>query len=206
MKISAIVVVVVFLQIITLEVVLIRAEASDFGKTIGPVTIDGHFQNWFHYDEGMRCIQRKQWNQAANEFNYYLQDNPPKGDMVGVANFGLGLMYQGKGELDMAIAKYRIAVKNDVHSLVNVSEQAYLNIGTIYQKKKDYPKAIENYKEAIQKNSKSGLTHYFLGMAYLKNGDLENAEKEAQESKKLGITYTALDDGIAKAKKTAAAK
>jgi tetratricopeptide (TPR) repeat protein len=163
-------------------------------------------ENWYHYEHGMQMVEIGNWGQATKEFNYYIGNHLYHRGAWGASYFGFGVMHQKQGNIDAAIDCYLLAVSRDRHPKISVSEMAYRNIGAIYLKKKDYVRAIDNYKKAVEKAPQSGLAHYYLGMSYLRGSDLENAAKESVEAKKLGVTFTALDDGIAKAKNPAAAK
>jgi tetratricopeptide (TPR) repeat protein len=159
-----------------------------------------HLDNWYHYEQGGRMIAAKNWNQAQREFSYYLHHPEMHRHMFGVAHFGLGLMYQAMGKYDSAIAEFKMAIENDLHPDVKVSGQAYLNIGAIYFRQKDYPDAADAYSNAVKISPQSGTAHYWLGMSYLRTGEIENAEKEADAAKKLGIPFTALSEDLAKLK------
>jgi len=156
--------------------------------------------NWFHYEQGMRMVDAGNWHQASSEFNYYLRHARMHRSVWGIAYYGFGVMHQKRGNLDAALACYQQAVKEDIHPTVSVADKVYQNIGAIYLKNKEYDKAIGSYKKSLERDPDSGQGHYYLGMSYLKKGDLENAEKEALVAKKLGVTYKVLLDGIAQAK------
>jgi tetratricopeptide (TPR) repeat protein len=65
-------------------------------------------------------------------------------------------------------------------------------------KKKMYKDAAYAYLKAVQSNPENGLAHYYLGLAYLRMGDYERADKASAEAKRLGITFMALSDKLAK--------
>lgn len=173
--------------------------APEAPDTIG-YNYDGEQDNWFHYEAGMKWVEVGDWHSAAGQFNYYILMPRYHRGAWGAAYFGFGVMHEKQGNFEAAIDCYRLAVSRDRNPRISVADKAYQNIGTIYLKKKNYPKAIENYKKAIEKNSANGYAHYYLGMSYLKSGDLENAEKESQEAKKRGITFPALDKEINEAR------
>jgi tetratricopeptide (TPR) repeat protein len=54
-----------------------------------------------------------------------------------------------------------------------------MKLGKIYGKLKKYSKAIESFKEAIRSNPNSSEAHYYLGLAYLRNGNSIFAERNA---------------------------
>ena len=172
---------------------------------------DGHdlskeADNWYHYEQGMRMVEARNWEQANNEFYYYLDHGAMHRRMWGIAYYGLGVMHQKKGNIGLALENYVLAIQEDKHPEVSVADKACMNMGALYLKRKDYKSAIQAYSKAVQKDPRSGLGHYYLGMSYLKNGDITNAEQEAEAAKKLGVPYTALYDDLAEAKNPTKAK
>ncbi|MCK4665349.1 hypothetical protein KAU33_01285 [Candidatus Dependentiae bacterium] len=57
----------------------------------------------------------------------------------------------------------------------NKNFNAYLNYGIILQKENKIETAFENLKKAVQLNPKSGRANFFLGINYLRIGNLESA-------------------------------
>ena len=178
-------------------VIIVIFSSTAYGEYIG-----GYLQNWYHYEQGMRQVQAKNYEQAEKEFDYYLTKTAMHGDMIGVAHFGKGLMYQSMGKYDLAITEYKMAIDNDLHPEVKTSEKAYTNIGAIYMKMKNYEEAVHVYTRFVEGFPKNGLAHYYLGLAYLRTKEYEKAEKEAEEAKKLGVPFTALSEELAEIKKS----
>jgi tetratricopeptide (TPR) repeat protein len=162
----------------------------------------GYLDNWYHYEHAMRLISAKKWEQAEKELNYYLNHPEMHRHMFGVAHFGKGLMFQAMRRYDAAIKEYRMATENDLHPEVKVSESAYMNLGALYMRAKSYTDAAEAYAKIVQKNPQNGLAHYYLGLSYLRKGDYQNAEKEGEIAKKLGVQFTALQEDLAEIKET----
>lgn len=161
-----------------------------------------HLDNWFHYEQGMRMISAKKWEQAQREFNYYLNLPEIHRHMFGVAHFGKGLMYQAMGKNETAITEFRMAIENDLHPDVKVSENAYMNMGALYMRAKSYTEAADAYAKIVQMNPKNGLAHYYLGLSCLRKGDYQTAEKEGEMAKKLGVQFTAIEEDLAKIKES----
>jgi tetratricopeptide (TPR) repeat protein len=156
--------------------------------------------NWAHFENGMKYIKSGDYSRALDNFNYYLHQPEMHRHMFGVAYFGRGVLYESRKNYGQAIAEYRLAIENDLHPSVKISDKAYMNIGTIYMGRKEYEDAIRAYAGAVESNKQSGLAHYYLGLAYLRAGQYEQAEKESEEAKNLGVTFTALADELNKAK------
>jgi tetratricopeptide (TPR) repeat protein len=159
--------------------------------------------NWTHFENGMKWMKRGDFSRAFGNFSYYLHQPEMHRRMFGVAYFGRGLLYESKKNYGKALVEYRLAIENDLHPTVQISDKAYTNIGTIYMGRKEYQDAIRAYASAVEINRQNGLAHYYLGLAYLRAGNYEKAEKESEEAKRLGVTFTALSDGLNKAKEAA---
>lgn len=160
----------------------------------------GQLDNWLHYYRGLEQIDAKWWEQAYKEFDYYFRSGELHRHMYGIAYFGMGLMYQAKGIPELAIDNYKMAIKEDIHPDVKISDKAWLNIGTIHMKKRAYTDAIDAYTKAVAADAQNGQAHYNLGLALAKVGDLEQAAQQSEEAKKLGIKLVGLDEEIAKRK------
>ncbi len=166
-------------------------------------TVFGLVDNWYHYEHGMKLLADKQYDGAIKEFNYYLHLAALHRHMFGVAYFGRGLVFEKRRNFDRAIIEYELAIKNDLHPTVLIGDKAYSNIGTIYMSRKNYIKAIGAYQKAVESNPQNGLAHYYLGLAYLRAGEIEKAGHEAESAKKLGIKFTALSEELDKIKNSA---
>jgi len=87
-------------------------------------------------------------------------------------HLNLGVAYEKKGELDQAIAEYRLAAKK--------LPLAYLYLGNAYFQKKEWVKAERCYKKAIDKNPKNADAHNNLAwLYYLRHVNLDLAESLA---------------------------
>lgn len=161
-------------------------------------SIFGLIDNWYHYEQGMRMISVKNYDQAFREFTYYLNHPDMHKHMFGIAYFGRALMFQHQKNYQRAIDEFKLAIQNDLHPTKRITDQAYMNIGTIYMERKAYQDAVEAYSKAIKNNSGNGLAHYYLGLALIQTGDYEGAGEEAEKAKKLGVPFTALSDELNK--------
>ena len=87
-------------------------------------------------------------------------------------HLNLGVAYEKKGELDQAIAEYRLAAKK--------LPLAYLYLGNAYFQKKEWVEAERSYKKAIDKNPKNADAHNNLAwLYYLRHVNLDLAESLA---------------------------
>jgi tetratricopeptide (TPR) repeat protein len=139
--------------------------------------------NWTHYQNGLRFLKQGKYGEALGNFNYYLYQPEMHRRMFGVAFFGRGLLFQTQGNDTQALQEFKKAVENDLHPEVKISDKAYMNIGTIFMKRKLYQDAVYAYLKAL---------------AHFKMGNYERAEKASREARRLGVTLTALSDELAK--------
>jgi tetratricopeptide (TPR) repeat protein len=87
-------------------------------------------------------------------------------------HLNLGVAYEKKGELDQAIAEYRLAAKK--------LPLAYLYLGNTYFQKKEWVEAERSYKKAIDKNPKNADAHNNLAwLYYVRQVNLDLAESLA---------------------------
>lgn len=186
-------------QMILLVAIVFSTVISLFAYE-GQFNSQGGIDNWGHYDRGIKFIEQKNFTMAEQEFNFYLipANAGVLGHMAGVAYFGRGLVYQSMGRYELAIQEYQIAIRNDRHPDFKVNDKAWMNIGTIYLKQKNYKDAQNAYEKAVAIDPKNGQAQYYLGLAALRAGNIELAEKQAVEAKKLGIPYSALSEELAR--------
>ena len=87
-------------------------------------------------------------------------------------HLNLGVAYEKRGELDHAIAEYRLAAKK--------LPLAYLHIGNAYFQKNEWTEAERYYKKAIHKDPKNADAHNNLAwLYYMKHENLDVAENLA---------------------------
>jgi tetratricopeptide (TPR) repeat protein len=67
-------------------------------------------------------------------------------------------------------------------------------LGWVYYKKGLYPKAVNLFKEAIEKFNKEPRIYHHLGLAYLKQGDKEKAKEAFQAALNLGTDFPEKED------------
>lgn len=161
----------------------------------------GQLDNWLHYYRGIEQTQIKYWSQAESEFTYYFRHEDLHRHMFGIAYYGLGQMYEAMGRIDQAIDNYQLALREDKHPDVKITDKAYSAMGGINFKRGKFAEAVKLYQKAVEADAGNGLAHYYLGLSYLKLGKVAEADKECAEAKKLGVKYTALQEGLDKAKK-----
>jgi tetratricopeptide (TPR) repeat protein len=93
-------------------------------------------------------------------------------------HLNLGVAYEKKGELDQAIAQYRLAAKK--------LPLAYHHMGNAYFQKKEWAEAERYYKKAIKKDPKNADAHNNLAWLYYVNHEnLDLAESLALKAVEL---------------------
>ncbi len=119
--------------------------------------------------------KRKLLSSAKDNFNKAIEK---KGNLA-VAHYQLALVLDALGEKDTAIDEMVQAVKFDQRNgdyLINLA-----NMYRFRNKDKDINDAIEIIKYVIQSNDKNANAHFYLGLAYEKAKDKNNAIQEYQK-------------------------
>jgi tetratricopeptide (TPR) repeat protein len=72
----------------------------------------------------------------------------------------------------------------------------YVVRGTFFHRERQYPKAVESYKRALEIDSASLNAHYNLGLTYLEMKDYARANEHAQQAYALGAPFPGLRKGL----------
>jgi len=140
------------------------------GATSGLSYVERRLGN---YDRALELLN-KRWDSAVADEAYGAQ----RGTL-----FMMGLTYLEMKSIDEA-QKTADRLKKMIEQAMNkkLISNYYILMGAIELEKNNYSKAIEFYKKAIPLLSAASGTHlelaYHSGLAYYKNGDLENARQE----------------------------
>jgi len=81
-------------------------------------------------------------------------------------------------------------------SIKNPTEDVFLGIGACYQALEQYNDAILYYKKALDLDQSNPTSHYFLGLAYLYNGDFQNAEISLKKALELDSVNPDISDAF----------
>lgn len=108
--------------------------------------------------EGNRFFRQKQYGQAEVSYRKALGLNPQNG----LASYNLGCALQAQGKDALAGTRFTDAVRLESNPTRKAS--AYYNLGRVQQKKKDYRKAIESYKNALRANPHHDKARFNLAM------------------------------------------
>ena len=123
------------------------------------------------------------WKNSIDLWSYVIEKEPAK---VNLAYYMRGLVYQGQGDLDKAIADY-----NMVNALEPFHFEVYHSLGSIYEKIGQNDKAIENYSMAIAINPLAEETLVSRGVLYGKAGLLDKAAEDFNKAIEIDPAYPA---------------
>jgi len=104
--------------------------------------------------------------QAIDEYRYYLDNAPEKGD----AYIKLGINYDRVGKHEEAIQSFRSAVK-----LMPKNDELYYYLGLEYRILKDYTNALQEFLKASELKPDNAVYFFNLGICYERLGDIPNA-------------------------------
>jgi tetratricopeptide (TPR) repeat protein len=100
------------------------------------------------------------------------------------AENNLGLIFESEAKPDEALAAYRNAVNWQEHSLA-LSEQPYLNLGSLLLEQGNASDAVQPLQKAVQIAPGNASCHLKLGSALLRLGRLKEAQPELKEAARL---------------------
>lgn len=212
-----------------LAVLALAACATTTGPTVDKAKMaEGYFQ------KGLAFFQEKNLEMASVEFNrsiqtddsyklsyYYLgiisdsqgrQQDAIKyyreaielDSLFSEAYNALGAVYSKQGRWEDAILNYRKALENKLYTTPHVP---YYNLGRVYMAQKNYPKAVEAFRDA-KSFVKQDFIIYELGNALLEAGKPKDAISEFQDglgfapqnvAMRYGLALAQLKDGNKKA-------
>ncbi len=120
----------------------------------------------YHFELGKLYLQTGN-EKAINEFTKTLQLNP----LDPGAHATLGFAYLNlKKDTVMSKIQFEEALRLD-----SKNSDAYIGMGSLYEKSNDSDKALENYQLAIKYDSKNAYAYYRTGMIYKNKGMLPEA-------------------------------
>lgn len=105
-------------------------------------------------------------------------------------HINLGVAYERSGELDEALKEYKEASRT--------LPVAYLYMGNIFFNKKEFPKAEERYREAIDRTGDPRAYNNLAWLYYTTNNNLDEAEKLATKAIELAPDKEEFRDTLTK--------
>jgi type IV pilus assembly protein PilF len=128
---------------------------------------------------GLGLIRERQ--EKFDEAEEYFDDAVDIDSNFSEAYNMLGVVYSRQKKWKEALKAYNKALENKLYTTPHIT---YLNIGNMYMVQRDYPKAIEAYRESKSLVNQD-ITVYRLGMAYLEAGRIREAIAEFQEGARM---------------------
>lgn len=126
------------------------------------------------YNLALLMLSDKRWRMAQEQLEWVLKRNPAHVRSI----FNLGRSAYGQKEYDRAIHYYHDAA----YHLGDNYPEAFLNIGLSYAAKKDYAKAEEAYKKALDIREEYPEAWYNLGLSFMRQGNDDEAIKSFESA------------------------
>ncbi len=126
--------------------------------------------------KGRLFLNKKEYDKALQEFN-----NAEKaGYFADEINLYKGTLYFNKDKLNKALEFYKNAEKKMIATtggLKRMGNVLYQNLGLLYQKRKNYKKAVFYFNKSISLDPSSSETFFHAGLSYYK---LDNYDKSIE--------------------------
>ena len=126
-------------------------------------------------EQAETALHNKNFNRAVELFEQVIAQNPTHASTIKM-DYSKAL----RGQADSVFIKNPDTSKILLSKAVEVDPQnaeAHFDLGRLYTKSKDYPKAIKAYQNAANLNYRPSDTFYNLGFIYASTKDFANAEK-----------------------------
>ncbi len=130
-----------------------------------------------YYMLGIICQYREQYDLSVANFREAINRDPNYSE----AYNAMGTSYSKLKQWKEALKAYHKALENPLYTTPHIT---YVNIGRVYSEQKDYPKAVEAFRDA-KRYSKQDFILYELGMALYDAGRVKEAIQEYQEGIKM---------------------
>lgn len=127
--------------------------------------------------KGNAAFAAKKYGEAEVNYRKALAANGQNA----IAAYDLGCAMQAQHKDSLAIQNYTLATENEANKTRRAS--AFHNLGTVFQGKKDYQKAVEAYKNALRNNPKHTNARYNLTqcMRLLKKQQQQQQQNKQQQ-------------------------
>lgn len=136
----------------------------------------------YHNMLGLAYFAREMNAEAIKEMKKAISLDPKLSD----AHVNLAMIYLVEQKWDDAIRESREALKNIFY---RTPEYAHLNIGWGYYYKGEYPKALENFKKAVELNPNYEKAYYGMGLTLEKTNNLKDAADAYEKAVKSYPNY-----------------
>lgn len=110
---------------------------------------------------------------------------------------GLGTIAQSKGEWERALEFYQAAI--GLYPQYPDTEVAFnLNLGTVLMRLGDADRATQAFERAVRLDSRSSVTQYHLGQAYVQQGRFDEAEVAVRSALGFNMEFAAAHNLLSK--------
>jgi len=120
---------------------------------------------------GEICIEQKRFDEAEQAIGRALEKKPG----LVLAHFDLGLVHEGRGEIEKAIDAYRTELTGNT-----TAYRAAFNAAKLMQKTGRTKEAITYFRKVVEIEPAFGTGHLYLAQALFETGDLDGAERWAR--------------------------
>src|SRR3990172_2875066 len=159
----------------------LKKEAYDYYQNA--VSKDSSYKTVYN-NRGYLFESKNKLKEGEDEYKKMLELDPQNPDFL----IKLGNIHKIRKRWDEALLNYNNALK-----LNPDKEEALQNIGYIQLLNKNIDNGIENLKKALSLKPDNPATHSYLGLAYIKKGDYNEAMRETRRAINIGLsTYPQL--------------
>jgi arylsulfatase A-like enzyme/Tfp pilus assembly protein PilF len=116
-------------------------------------------------------IESRRFDEAEAALKRALEKKPG----LALANYDLGLVYEGKGQIDRAIQSYEAELAQNRNAY-----RAAFNAAKLLQKRGRGNEAMAHFRRVVEIEPTFGTGHLYLAQALLEAGDLAGAEQWAR--------------------------
>lgn len=152
-------------------------------------------QYYFHFYTGLCYFQTEDYGVAIEKFSKAADMKPQQEDMVRVLIY-MGTCYNRLGEYEEAA----LCLGRARHKAGGVRE-IYSALGFSYFQMKDYDRAIEHLKMAVELDPHSAMDYASLGANYREQGDMNTAIAMYNKALALDPSMTSAKDNLERLKK-----
>jgi tetratricopeptide (TPR) repeat protein len=125
----------------------------------------------FLLKQGEICIEAKRYDEAERALRRALEKKPG----MALAHFDLGLVHEGRGQLDQAIDEYKTELSSHPTAF-----RAAFNAAKLLQRAGQMNDAIVYFRKVVEIEPAFGTGHLYLAQALFEVGDLAGAEQWAR--------------------------
>lgn len=147
----------------------IRVKARDNVVSASGIKEEAPLPAKREYEQAIKLAAKGQLRAAVESLKHAIDLHP--GYLV--AHNDLGAQYLKLGEVDEAAEQFRFVLEKDPKNF-----NSRFNLGLVMIDQDNFAAAVSQFQMAVQLDSSRPVAHFWLGVAQLQMGDLQNAERE----------------------------